>query len=106
MAAYAYTHATKMSRPIKIGDSLVIKGGQVTLSNYNSTNAEITQITKAFQTSGIIAVVPEGPTTLGYFVTWTGTSFKAWRALTAAASTEAPNDTNIGVFNYIAIGLK
>lgn len=104
MAAYAYTHTSKLRKGIKCAPNLTLHAGSVNVTNYNSTNATITEITGKFKQ--IVAVVPTGPTTLGYFLTWTGTSFKAWRALTAAASTEAPNDTNVGACDFIAIGLE
>ena len=104
MAAYAYTHTSKMRKGVKFAPNLTLFAGTLNLTNYNSTNATITEITGKFKT--LVAVVPTGPTSSGYFVTWTGTSFKAWRSLTAAASTEAPNDTAIGSVDYIAIGLE
>ena len=105
MAAFAYTHTSKLRKGIKIGPNLTIKAGSINLTNYNSARVAIAEIVGAFKV--LVAVIPAGSSSNGYFPSWDGTnSFKAWRALTAAASTEAPNDTNIGTFDYVAIGLE
>lgn len=103
MAAYAHTHSSFMRKAIPIGDGIGVFVGQVNLTNYNAVNVAVTAISGKFKS--VKRVVTMSETSNGYRVSWTGTSFKAWRSLTAAADTEAPDDTNIGTFDYIAFGL-
>lgn len=111
MAAYAYTHTSKMRKAITIHEGVVVKSGRINLTNYNTTLATITEISGAFKS--IIAVVPTGPTSLGHMVEWVAASnsFKAWfpTQQTAVAGNragvEVTNDVNVGAFDYVAFGL-
>lgn len=79
MAAYAATVSSLMQRAVKV-DQVVgvgVYAGNCNLSNYNSTLAEITAITKKFQS--VVAVVAEGVSDTGYLIKWDATS-KAFKA--------------------------
>lgn len=104
MAAFAYTHTSKLRKAINLGDGIGVFYGSVTISNYNSTNAAIAEITGKFKS--LHRVVATSESSNGYRASWNGTSsFKCWRSLTAAADAQAPDDTNIGSFDYVAFGL-
>lgn len=168
MAAYAATVTLDTPRPGRLGSSpMGVLSGTCNLTNYNTTQAEITTITKAFKPDGKLRVVADGLSSNGYVVKWdvTAKAFKAYRAgaatvtpsgsITASAPTittttgtpatapigvesdaltqtagasgitgvqaptitdsrtfsaaagalaQAPNDTNIGTFNFIVVG--
>ncbi len=84
MAAYASTVTARMRKAIKLGDGLVGYSGQVDVTNYNSTLAEITAITGKFR-DGDPEVMLGGISDNGYLVAWdqTSKSIKAWYPVTA-----------------------
>lgn len=112
MAAYAYTHTSKLRKGIKIGPNLTLRAGRVNITNYNTTLAAITEIQKSF--ASLVAVVPTGVSSLGHLIEWVAASnsFKAWFPTQQTAGTgnrvgvEVTTDTNVGAFDYIAIGLE
>lgn len=109
MAAYAYSATVDIPAAIPIGIKGVhILTGSIDITNYNSTNAEVTEITGSFGT--LLTVIPAAVTDNGYAVSWTGTSFKAWYGDYNNASDgpliQVPNDTDVGEFDFIAFGLK
>lgn len=92
MAAYAATITLDSPRPGRLGNSpFGVLSGTCNLSNYNSTLAEITTITKAFLAGGKLRVVADGLSSNGYAVKWdtTGKAFKAYRTAAGAASLAA-----------------
>lgn len=110
MAAYAATVSSKMDSAVKI-DSVVGIGmyaGAVNITNYNSTLAAITAISKKFKS--IIAVVA-APSDAGYVFEWVDASnaFKAYfadyDALADGALIQAADDSDVGEAHFIAIGL-
>ena len=160
MAAYATTTTIAHRRPIKIGEDLAVLAGTIDVTNYNSTLAEITAISKKFKT--VLAVVVGGVSSNGYLGTWVAAdkavkcfypskalaahthvlhfqTSAAANAVTAAANqlrtaaaafdiagvvdsageggvvqaaataaqagTEVANDVNVGVLQFIAVGL-
>jgi len=84
--------------------------GTVNLTNYNSTLAEISDITKHFRKPTTVIVKASAVTSNGYMVNWVAASkaFKAWRTRLSHSVDgpliEAANDTNIGTFTIHAIG--
>ena len=87
MAAYAATVTSPLRKPIKIGNGVGIYFGQINLTNYNSTLAEITAITGKFNDKTPIVTL-SGVSESGYICHWDPTS-KAVKAFypTAAAGT-------------------
>lgn len=79
MAAYAATVTLDHRRPYKIGNDLRLIRGTVDITNYNTTLAEITDITKKFVNSDV-NVILGGLTDNGYLVAWVvaSKSIKAW----------------------------
>lgn len=89
MAVYAATVTLDTPRPGRLGNTpMGVLSGICNLTNYNSTLAEITTITKAFLTGGVLRVVPTSLTSNGYVVQWdtTGKAFKAYRSGAASGS--------------------
>lgn len=107
MAAYAATVTSLMNKAVKI-DSVVgigIFAGKCDITNYNTTLAEITAISKKFKS--IIAVVG-GTTQGGEWVEWldANNSFKAYISNAVTGITEeVAVDVDVGEFDFIAIGL-
>lgn len=90
MAAYAASITLDSPRPGRLGNSpFGVLSGTCSLTNYNSTLAEITTITKAFLTGGKLRVVADGLSSNGYVVKWdtTGKAFKAYRSATPLMTT-------------------
>lgn len=106
MAAYAYTavldglHSERIETTGRIG----ILTGTVDVTNYNSTNAAISEITGNFRTVFDVQLsISDG----GYGGSWTGTSIKVWTFPTSAGpATEVADDTDAGVFQFTAIGIR
>lgn len=94
MAAYAATVTLSVPHVIKGIGPLGVLFGSVSISNYNGTLAEITDITGAFK--GAPVVIPNGVSSNGYLVKWdpTGLAFKCYyptKAITPAGSVAAGN---------------
>jgi len=109
MAAYASSATIKSPtiEKLMVFGSLAMVRGLVTVSNYNSTLAEVTAITKFFKDNPL--VILGGVSSIGYIGHWVDASksIKCWNFNYDAAdgpAQEAANDTNIGVFPFIAIG--
>ena len=109
MAAYAATVTSSLRKPIKIGDSMVIFHGQINLTNYNSTLAEITALTGKFRADPVVIV--EGISESGFGCHGDPTS-KAVKAFnfdqnnaTDGPAIEVANDTDVGLVFFTAFGL-
>jgi len=117
MAVYAATVTSTMKRAVKI-DNVVgigIFAGECNVTNYNTTLAEITDISKKFKT---ILTVVAGVSDNGHLLEWVDAS-KAFKAVTptnvsdqtptadivAAGAAEAATDVDVGSAHFIAIGL-
>ena len=105
MAAYAAAVTSEMRKAQKISNSLYAYHGQVNLTNYNSTLAEITGITGKFRKDP--TVVMSGISESGYLCHWdpTSKSIKAFypvtahqhqQAITTGSTTAA--DSTLGTF--------
>ncbi len=109
MAAYASTVTFTVNKALKVDDTtgLFVLTGSVNITNYNSTNVEITDITGKFKT--VLSCIA-GVTDEGYTLQWTGTSFKAFMGDYNNASDgpliELTDDTDAGAADFIAYGLR
>ena len=118
MAAYAETTTSTMKRAVKI-DMITGIGmfvGKTDITNYNTTVAEITDITKKFR--NLMQVICAGVSDNGYLVRFDATDlgFKAYYPtivsdqtptadIVAAAGTEVASDVDVGVVEFAAYGL-
>ena len=118
MAAYANTITATMLRAVKI-DQVVGIGmymGRCDVTNYNTTLAEITDITGKFGT--LIEVICSAISDNGYLMRWdkVGKAFKAYYPtdisdqtptadIVAAAASEVASDVDVGVVEFVAYGL-
>jgi len=84
MADYAATVTSELRKPITIGNSMVLYYGTVNVTNYNTTLAEITDITKMFRNDAPVVALG-GITDNGFLVAWVAASkaIKAWYPLPA-----------------------
>lgn len=104
MAAYASSvSVSDVAAQVVAGTPLRILRGRLTVSNYNSTLAEITGITKYFRTNPTVLLggVFSGGNHVGQWVV-ASKSVKAWVTTTGA---EVANDVNIGNVDFVAIGV-
>jgi len=99
-----------MKRAVKIDQvtGIGMFAGQVDVSNYNTTLAEITGITGKFKS--IIAVTTQGASDTGWVPQWVTASkaFKMWEGNYDAADgplQEASDDDDTGAFEFVAYGL-
>lgn len=104
--AYTATVSFDQPKPMTIGQGLGIITGTVTISAYHQTTAEITGITKKFDT--VYSVIVNGVnavSSVGYVGEWNSTdkTIEVFRADTGA---EAANDLNAGTFNILVIGSR
>lgn len=101
-----YTISVTLDTPSaqRISQDLAVITGVADLTSYNATHAEVTPITGKFKTT--LAVVAESTTDKGYIVHWDrGTkAFKAFDTASTIGAAAADN-TDVGAFNFIAIGL-
>ena len=104
MAVYAATVTLDTPKPGRLGNSpMGVLSGTCNLSNYNTTQSEITTITKAFLPNGKLRVVADGLSSNGYAVKWdtTAKAFKAYRVgtgtgtLTIASGTAATHPVGV-----------
>lgn len=72
MAAYAAAVTSPMRKPQRVSESLYVYHGQINVTNYNSTLAEITGITGKFR--GTPTVVLSGISESGYLCHWDPTT--------------------------------
>jgi hypothetical protein len=89
MAVYAQTTTLDYPKPGQLGNLPVgVISGTCNLTNYNSTLAEITTITKAFLPGGKLRVVPNGISSGGFIMKWdaTGKAFRAYSTVGAAVT--------------------
>lgn len=110
MAAYAATvtlgNACGRGRIPLRGTGVAMIGGTVDVTNYNSTLAEITGITKHFRRTDFVVV---GPTDNGYLLRWDATSkaFKAFKATgDSGAMAECGDNVDVGAAEFVAFGLE
>lgn len=104
MAAYAYSASLDQTYSQKTGGNqgLRILTGTVDVTNYNTTQAAITEITSQFKH---LYDVQLSISDNGFFGRWTGTSIEVWEATgNAGAAEEADVDDDAGVFQFVAIG--
>ncbi len=113
MAAYTATVSIneKSSIPVMGSGPIRILTGTITLSNYNSTLAEITGITKFFKRPANVALFAGPVSSNGYHVSWVAASkaIKAWKG-DYSESVDGPvvecgNDVNVGTIIFVAIGV-
>ena len=115
MAAYAATVTSTMRKPTRIAAAMAIYHGQVNLTNYNTTAAEITGITGKFRADPIVLM--SGVSESGYVCHWdpTDKSIKAFYPtiasdqtptadIIAAPGTEVANDVDVGLVYFVAFG--
>jgi len=106
MAAYAYTAVIDSPHAIKTGGNknLAVLTGTVDVTNYNSTNGAITEISSAFDT---LLDVQLSLSDNGYLGRWTGTSILAYLLPTSAGpATELTDDVDAGLYHFTAIGIQ
>lgn len=106
MATYTATVALDRPVPYSVSPSIAIVSGRITLSPYSQTKAAITAITGLFK--GTFTLVPGGISSLGWATFWDPTNnwIQAFAPNgNAAAQTEAPEGTNVGVITFLAFGL-
>jgi hypothetical protein len=104
MAAYAYSASLDQSYSEKTGGNkgLRILTGTVDVTNYNTTNVAVTEISNQFKH---LLDVQLSISDNGFFGRWTGTSIKVFEATgNAGAAEEADDDDDAGVFQFVAIG--
>ncbi len=108
--AYTATVTVDFPQPKQLprfGEGVI--SGTVTISEYNSTLAEITGITKYFKR--IHGVAPMGVTTSGYPLNWDNSekAFKAFKGDYSASIdgplVEASDGTNLGSVKFLAFGI-
>ena len=117
MAAYASTVTAVMKRAVKIDQVLGIGMfvGECNITNYNTTLAEITDISKKFKSVlAVVAAVSDS----GFLFEWIDAT-KSFKAVTptnvsdqtptadiaAAGAAEAATDVDVGSAHFIAYGL-
>lgn len=107
MAAYAATVTLDFPHSQRIGNSAIgVMSGSCDLTNYNTTQSELTAITRKFRSGGILRVIGEVSSN-GYVIKWNGTSlaFEAYRVdQVDDPLEEAPDDTAVGTFGFVIIG--
>ncbi len=117
MAAYAAAVTSKLKRALKIDQvtGIAMFCGEVDVTNYNTTLAEITGITGKFRT---VLCVIAGVTDSGFLLEWidaTG-AFKAFTPtnasdqtptadIVAAGAAQAAVDVDVGSAHFVAYGL-
>lgn len=101
MADYAATITLDMPRPIKMERGVAILTGKADITNYNTTGAEITDITNYF--ISVLRILCDGFSDNGYLVRWNTTDlcFHAYypRAAQAAVVTDKITITASGAAN-------
>lgn len=100
MAAYATTTTVKGKKAAKVAPNLAVITGQVALSNYNSTLAEITGITKNFRSlHSVVGAISSN----NKICTWIAAS-KAFKCYVPNTGAEVANDQDCGTIDFIATG--
>ena len=109
MAAYAVTVTFDQPMTERWGRTLAAITGVVDITNYNSTLAEITEITNRFKILRI--VIPDGKSDAGYAFDWVPASkaFKVWQCDLSASvdgpEVECGDDVDVGEVQFLAIGI-
>lgn len=109
MAAYAATVTLDTPRANRIGNTpFGITMGVCTLSNYNTTQAEITGITGEFRDGGALRVMCDAVSSNGFVPRWNSTSlaFEAFISdpVDGGVLVEATTDDDVGTFAFVAFG--
>lgn len=104
MAAYAHTTTIDQSHSERIEGRIGILTGTVNVTNYNSTNVAVSEISGQFHTLfGVHLDISDE----GYGGQWTGTSIKCYLFPTSAGpATELTDDVDAGLFNFVAFGIR
>lgn len=103
--AYEATVTLAIPHGVQVAPNINMIMGSVDITKYHSTLVALTDISGAFR--GGYAVILSSITDNGYYVSWVAASnsIKAWRALTAAAATQAANDLDVGKVAFVAFGV-
>lgn len=110
MAAYAATVTLNTRVSHRLVPGLRIVAGEINITNYNTTVAEITDITKHFRNTP--TVILGGVSSGGYVVNWdtSDKGVKAWYPTDETGvnadrvAAEAATDDTVGTVSFIAIG--
>jgi len=96
MGAYAETTTFDLPRVEKISNNLGIISGECDLTNYNTTGAEITDLTGKFKS--ILRVICDGMSKNGFIPRWNATDkcFHAFYPVTAHTHTISLSATHAG----------
>ncbi len=104
----AYTVAITLDRPViqSVAPAIGFLSGIITLNPYSQTKVKITGIAQFFK--GAVTVLVAGISSNGWACWWDNTN--QWVQAfapngNAAAQTEAPEGTNVGVVPFLAFGL-
>lgn len=116
MAAYAATVTIAGEHSQRLVPGMRIVRGTVDVTNYNTTGAETTNITKHFK-GGAPTVILGGVSDNGFLVAWDTTDkcVHAWYPtiasdqtptadIVAAAGTEVASDVDVGAVPFVAFG--
>lgn len=110
MAAYAATVTLDLPKTKRIpGSGLGFMTGTVDVTNYNSTLAAITDITNRFK--GSVTVLLNSISDNGYWGHWVDASSSVkcfigdYSNASDGPALEAPDDTDIGAFHFVAFGV-
>lgn len=104
MAAYASSVAISDPVPqLSANSQMKMIRGVLTVSNYNSTLAEITGITKYFK--GTPTVILGGAFSGGNHVGFWVAASKSVKAHVTTTGAEVANDVNMGTVPFIAFGI-
>lgn len=100
MAAYAATVTTKMVHAVRLG-KFGFFSGEIDITNYNTTLAEITGISSRFKS---IIGVTFGASDLAHVFEWIDAS-SSIKAYVMGTGAEAATDTDAGAAHFTAFGL-
>lgn len=104
--AWTETTTPDMDSPERMSENLGIITGETDLSEYHTTNEEITGITKMFKE--VLCVICEGATKNAYVARWNRDD-KSFACYSAEATDNLPfnevaSGIDVGEINWIAIG--
>ena len=114
MAAYASTVTLASPKAYRIqGSPFGFLTGRVNLTNYNATTSEETGITGKFKPMTVgastfkLILINEGTSSNGYSISFDPVlgKFKAWQQASTGAMTEAADNTDIGTFEFLGVGI-
>ncbi|SRR6266700_5139764 len=108
MATYTVSAFTCDQRfPAKLPSSIfVIASGTVTINPYSQTRLAISKLTNLFKGATLLRVMV-GPLDQSgkYIVAWDNTN-NSIKAITASSTEAAENASDVGVINWMAIGMQ